>query len=1658
MKTENKETVNNVHNEDNESVNQVNSSDNSKKVYVNVKLRYGLRTVKCRALVDTGNTVTARSVITKKLHNDIQSGFSALGGKVISTAKSGSGLKRIGRSNEIEMEIDGLTRKFQIKPTVVEDLSDDLNLGNGFLAELGEKLPCAIIYRGKATKLKVGKEEVELIRTLSQGAAGQSCKAGSRTSEGQEAPPNVLTVQANSAVLEPRQIQAPDRNVDPGVANGSKRSKSKVEQCGSRLEAQTGTESGAQKELVDKRESRGQKVQGRLHKQSQREQEPERVRHVYCAQDLKVKKNTLTFVPAYLAKPMDKGKDILVEPLGNGSKTVAAVYNWKETGKIAVINPYEWDLTIKKGSKLGKYSEIEIIKSKPDEEKLREMKEHKPDVAEILKKLRIEENEILKKNPVIKGKLIELVSGYADVFCDPEGVQIGTTSLIEFDVELKEGSKPVRQRLRPLNPKQRESLRKQLDLWIKEEVVEESNSPWASPLVPAKKKGGDGNAIRWAVDYRMVNSMTVGDAWPIPSIEENLEKLQGARYFSAIDASAAYHTIPVNEKSRPYLAFLTPWGTYQYKKMPFGAKNAGQCYSRLVELSIMKLRSKNILAYIDDIICCTQDLLEHLKELEDIFRMHREAGIKIRAEKTHLIRPEVEYLGYDVSEEGVKMRTSYVEKITQWPTPKTVKELNCFLGFCGYYRTFIANFSKLTNEMNSMRKETKLVWNEELEKNFNLLKEEFSKMPVRSYPDYSSDEPFQLALDFSKDNVAAILSQVQDGQERFIAAAGRKTTKYERNYHSCKGELAAIIYGLRKFEHILKFRKFTLWTDSKALTYLQTMKKLTGIYFRWLSEIQSFDFDVYHRPGKENTNADALSRSNHLELPTREEEEEEAGYVHKLYTLVKKLEKNDEKIRNLHRNSDKLTKDNIVREQKDDEILGQVRKWIKQNKLPSKQELKDQPEELKVYYQNFEALQMEKGVLYRMRQCNDPTGKVVHQICVPDKLQGIVHEWSHAHPTSGHFGIRATLLRTGERFYYPGMKKDSETRVKACPECLAKIQRAKVRDATHQPRRTGYVGELLFVDLVGPMPVTRDQHKYILTIEDAYSRYVMAVPIPNKEAATVTRHLMDRYVSVFGTPTAIHSDQGKEFTAEIFKDLMDKLQVKRTTTPTYNPQSNGNLERFHRTLNTLIRIFCDREDPEWERYLPSATLAYNTKQHSSTGITPYSGMFGRECRLPIDLIIPTPDDKSKDINVHVRETLDRFKKMYNHVRNKNNAVIRRNAQLYSGKTNHIGIGTRVWYLAPRKIKGKPVKITDQWIGPFKVISKPTAVLVEISPADYNGPTIVTHMARIIPCSNVQTTKQRIPNRIQLDDQGDELAEEIMAPDNIEEPRELGVPVRFVQQPDYEMVDISRGGQNARPETATASPNQIEPVNVNEPGPSKQPHISMDTRDKDRGTKRPKRVSDSEVEERKHPRLRPRRTKEQLQADNEKKRKREMEQPAEESDEQQMRPEQPFPLLPSGMAQYLPSDTTGDSDAINAVHTLEVDVAAGSDVPARSTPGSAAYDVKAYQTIVVPPNSTGLVPLNLRLATPDDHFMYLMSRSGLALKGITIEGGVIDPDYHQEVKAIIRNTTSHPFKVQKGQRIAQAIFLPIVKAKFNLVDRLRNEDEPSHPGFGSTGDQ
>ena len=261
--------------------------------------------------------------------------------------------------------------------------------------------------------------------------------------------------------------------------------------------------------------------------------------------------------------------------------------------------------------------------------------------------------------------------------------------------------------------------------------------------------------------------------------------------------------------------------------------------------------------------------------------------------------------------------------------------------------------------MNGMRMGKNLEWSPEIDWKFNQLKKKFEEMPLRSYPRYDIDDPFRVTTDWSQKNMAGVLSQEQDGVERFIAAHGRKCSKHEANYPSTKGELGSVMACLRKWDHILKYRKFHLFTDSKALKYLQTLKQPSGIWFRWLQELQSYDFEVFHKPGKDNTNADNLSRCDHLPEPTAEEaseaEEEyvrslcsmcEEEYIKYLYQIVQELDEEDriqdmvavedQSIRNMHAFGRDVSPRHVIRAQKEDPVVAEVRSWIQEKRKPDK--------------------------------------------------------------------------------------------------------------------------------------------------------------------------------------------------------------------------------------------------------------------------------------------------------------------------------------------------------------------------------------------------------------------------------------------------------------------------------------------------------------------------------------------------------------------------------------------------------------------------------------------------------------------------------------------------------------------------------------------------
>ena len=1607
-----------------------------------LKLGSGENQVTCKGLIDTGNTITEETAIEAELHKQLQVGFSCKGGKPIGTADKQCKLIKLGVSNPIPIHIHGIGR-FEVKPAVIKSLSDPFNIGNGFLESIGKQVPTSLSFEGKNVILKVGQNETELMRPM--------------MSENQQADGQTPTEQQDHV--------PPVREVDVTSRRTMNRNPQRI-----------------------------------------RDQGPTRKQPIRAKEERICNGNSVTFIEVLAEKNFKENQEVLVEnEETNQMETVGALYKWKKEGnRVAIINHAGTPIRIPKHSVVGYVSEAEVEAQTKESylEKINSVsEEHR---LKVVEDLGLMQNPVLKANPEIQKKATQLVMEFADIFSGVGTKEVGRTDLIEFEIKLKKGATPVKQKLRPLNPHQKESLKKQMEKWKQEGIIQESISPWASPMVPAKKAGGAPGEIRWAIDYRALNEATVSDSYPIPNVEEILERLAGSKYYSALDASCAFHVIPVAQKTRPLLAFITPMGLFEFCSMPFGPKNSGSVYARFVDMLLQRIRSQNVVAYIDDVLVFTKDLDHHLTELRSVFELHRLAGIKLRPTKTKLFTESTKYLGFDVSQKGISMRKSFVERVLEWPRPKTTRQLRTFLGFTSYYRSFIADYSNLTCEMNGVRMQKKLEWTDVMEKKFNILKQKFAEYPLRSYPRYDVPEPFQVTTDWSQKNIAGILSQVQEGQERFIAAHGRKCSKHEANYPSTKGELAAVIAMCRKWDHILKYRKFILNTDSRALKYLQTLKQPTGIWFRWLQELQAYDFEVKHRPGKENLNADNMSRCDHLPEPTKEEmkeaeeevcticEKELMQYIEELddeERIAELFETETPQIREMHQFGRDISIHHVRRAQKEDPIVAEVRTWVLEKRKPENKELKGKEEELKAYAQVVEALELKDDILYYPYTLNEPGGQKTYRLVMPESVKDAVFYWSHQSETAGHFGQTATVQRANNKFYYPGMSTDLKQRVSNCGDCLAKRKKVNLKDGVHHPQQSGYPGQRIYVDLVGPLPETKNVERFVLTVEDGFTRHANAYPLRNKEAATVARVLMDEYCSEYGFPQEIHSDNGGEFVNSIWEELCERLQIKKTTTPTYNPNSNI-VERWHRTLNMMMKVFLERDDKEWVKYLPAMVMAYNTKVNSSTGVTPFFATFGREARLPVDLILPTPGEQPVGMNEHVDLAIKRFQRIYTFMRQNQEAVIRRNAKLYTGKVETYAENQKVWYLCPRKVASKPRKLTDEWVGPYKIVKQVAEVLYKIRPCDYEGPEITVHAARLLAYKPNTTMKSRIPVNLRTDDQGDELGEEIHPPRiEVDLDKELGVPVRLAY-PEVDIVDIMQGrrpgrqpkttqqnAQNQTDEDAKPPTDEIL-IEPDEPGPSRPGPEPTDAED-DSARKRARSDSDGAsdreakaarpgtsgqghlgrewTEDNRPGKMRQKRTRSQLMKQVEEMRRRAETDTGTETDAPNPKKanvtDSPQASKTKSLFKMLLSSS--DDEMLSTMRTLQVDITEDSTIPTKGTKGSAAYDLQCHKNAVIPAHGIAMVPLNIRLAIPADYFLLLLSRSGLARKGVTTLAGVIDSDYRGPVCCLLANSTDEDFILKKGQRCCQGVFLKKYDCEFNKKPAL-DETDRSTNGFGSTG--
>ena len=446
----------------------------------------------------------------------------------------------------------------------------------------------------------------------------------------------------------------------------------------------------------------------------------------------------------------------------------------------------------------------------------------------------------------------DLVLQHLDVFSE----RPGRTTTASHDIRTEPGA---RVRLRPyrIPEARRAAIRAEVASMLQMGVIEESHSAWSSPVVLVPKPDG---SYRFCNDFRRLNEISAFDAYPMPRIDELIERLGPARFISTLDLTKGYWQVPLTQRAREKTAFATPDGLYQYTVLPFGVHGAPATFQRMMD-RVLRAHRQYAAAYIDDIVIHSSTWALHLHHLRAVLGALRTAGLTANPKKCHLGLEEASYLGYRVGRGNVKPQEEKVQTIRTWPRPQTKKQVKSFLGLVGYYQRFIPQFATLASPLHELTRRTlpdRVEWTEEAEKAFSRLRQALCTEPLLITPDF--DLPFVVHTDASEVGLGAVLSQVRSGEEHPVTFLSRKLLASERAYSTVEKEALAIKWSLEKLRYYLIGRNFTLVTDHAPLKWMATAKDTNARVTRWFLALQDYRFQVVHRPGRAHANADALSR------------------------------------------------------------------------------------------------------------------------------------------------------------------------------------------------------------------------------------------------------------------------------------------------------------------------------------------------------------------------------------------------------------------------------------------------------------------------------------------------------------------------------------------------------------------------------------------------------------------------------------------------------------------------------------------------------------------------------------------------------------------------------------------------------------------------------
>ncbi|CAK1593412.1 unnamed protein product [Parnassius mnemosyne] len=412
-----------------------------------------------------------------------------------------------------------------------------------------------------------------------------------------------------------------------------------------------------------------------------------------------------------------------------------------------------------------------------------------------------------------KSNLLDLLNSYRGCFAFTTS-ELGKTSIVEMRIKLNDAA-PVTYRPYRLSLSEREKVNSIINELLTNEIIRESDSEYASPIILVSKKNGD---LRLCVDYRALNRKTIKDKYPMPLIEDQIDNLQGQRYFTTLDLTQGYHQIPMSEDSKHLTAFVTPDGHFEYNRMPFGLTNALAVFQRMIHKLLNKHKIPGVMAYMDDIVIGAKTITEGIEKLHQVLNILREANLTLNLKKCHFFKTTIDYLGFEVSENGIRPGTRKTEAVLSFPTPRNPHEIRQFIGLASFFRKFIRNFATIARPLTSLTKaNTPWTWGEDQIKSFLKIKEILTNRPVLAI--YNPTYLTELHTDASQLGIGGMLLQKENEKSplRAVAYYSRQTSVEEQHFHSYELETLAVVMSLNRFRVYLLGVQFKIVTDCNAL-------------------------------------------------------------------------------------------------------------------------------------------------------------------------------------------------------------------------------------------------------------------------------------------------------------------------------------------------------------------------------------------------------------------------------------------------------------------------------------------------------------------------------------------------------------------------------------------------------------------------------------------------------------------------------------------------------------------------------------------------------------------------------------------------------------------------------------------------------------------------